>query len=184
LLIDEADSRISDNDELGDIVKSDCHRSSAFVVRVIEPQTMRIPRLVPAANTSASLGSSPSILSPGLILFSSWCPKAVASVGRLPDFFAEHCILIRTRRKTRKDHCEPMKNLGRYANPLRRKCARFVFDSCQKISEACPEIPREIDGGHFAAVWEPLLALADLAGEPWPSLARQAAVALARREKR
>ena len=184
LLIDEADSLISGNDELCDIVKSDCHRSSAFVVRVADPQhpTIRIPGSTPVAEKSARLGSSVPILSPGLILFSTWCPKALAATGRLPDFFAEHCILMRTRKKTRSEHCEPIKNLAGYANPLRRKCARFVFDSSQRIAEACPEIPSEIRG-HFATVWEPLFALADLAGERWPSLARQAAVALTR-EKR
>jgi len=185
LLIDEADGLISGNEELCDIVKSDCHRSSAFVVRVTDRQnqTMRIPGLTPAAQTLASLGSSPPILSPGLILFSSWCPKALAASGRLPDFFAEHCILIRTRRTTRKDHREPLENLGRYANSLRRKCARFVCDSSRKITEACPEIPREI-GGHLSAVWEPLFSLADLAGESWSRLARQAAIALAKKENR
>lgn len=185
LLIDEAEGLISGNDELSDIVNSDCHRSSSFVVRVSNPQNQstKIPAITPAPETLASLGSSPPVLSPGLTLFSSWCPKALAAAGRLPDVFADHCVLIRTCRKTRQDHCEPLENLGRYANSLRRKCARFVSDCSQKISEACPEIPREI-GGHLGAVWEPLLPLADLAGEPWSGLARQAAIALSKKEMR
>jgi hypothetical protein len=185
LLIDEADGLISGNDDLCDIVNSDCHRSSAFVVRVSNPQNQstKIPGTTSALKTAASLGFSPPVMSPGLSLFSSWCPKAVAAVGRLPDFFADHCILIRTRRKTRKDHCEPLQNLGRYANCLRRKCARFVSDCSQKISDACPEIPQEIVG-HLGAVWEPLFPLADLAGEPWSGLARQAAIALSKKQNR
>jgi hypothetical protein len=185
LLIDEADTLISGNDELCDIVNSDCHRSSAFVVRVTNPQNQstRIPGVTPAPETLAGLGSSPLVISPGLTLLSARCPKVVAAAGRLPAFFAEHCILIHTRRKTRQDHCEPLKNLGRYANSLRRKCARFVFDSSQKISEACPAIPREL-GGHLGAVWEPLLSLADLADESWSGLARQAALALSKKENR
>src|SRR5262249_35880522 len=45
LLIDEADTLIAGNDELSDIVNSDCQRSSAFVVRVTNPlnQSTRIP---------------------------------------------------------------------------------------------------------------------------------------------
>jgi len=184
LLIDEADTLISGNDELCALVNSDCHRSSAFVVRVTNPENQRtIPGVSPAPKTLASLGYAPPVLNPGLTLFSSWCPKAVAATGGLPDFFADHCILIHTRRTTRKDHCEPLRNLGCYANSLRRKCARFVFDSSQKISEACPEVPREI-GGRLGAVWEPLLSLADLAGESWSGLARQAAIALSKKGKR
>ena len=184
LLIDEADGLISGNDDLCDIVNSDCHRSSAFVVRVSNPQNQstQILGATPVRETVANLGSSSPVLSPGLTLFPSWCPKALVAAGRLPEFFADHCILIRTRRKTRKDHCEPLQNLGRYANSLRRKCARFVSDCSQKISEACPEIPQEI-GGHHGAVWEPLLPLADLAGEPWSCLARQAAIELSKKEK-
>jgi putative DNA primase/helicase len=185
LLIDETDGLISENDDLCDIVNSDCHRSSAFVVRVSNPQNQRaqIFGITPAAETAASLGSSPPVMSPGLTLFPSWCPKAVVAAGRLPEFFADHCILIRTRRKTRKDHCEPLQNLGRYANSLRRKCARFVLDCSQRISEARPEIPQEISGD-LRAVWEPLLPLADLAGEPWSGLVRQTAIALSKKERR
>ena len=185
LLVDEIENLISENDELRDIVNSDPGRSSAFVVRVDNEhhRNSKVPvyGLDPKVSTMAH--ASPPIFSPGLKVFSSWCPKAMAAIRFLPDIFAERCIFIRMRRKTRKDHCEPLRNLARYANSLRRKCARFVLDCSHKIANARPDIPVDARGrlGH---AWEPLFPLADLAGEPWPSLARQAAQALAKRTKR
>jgi hypothetical protein len=57
------------------------------------------------------------------------------------------------------------------------------LDCSHKITNARPQIPLDARGrlGH---AWEPLFPLADLAGEPWPGLARQAAQALAKSAKR
>ena len=177
LLIDEIDNLLSGNDELRGLVNSDRRRSSAFVIRIANA-----PEITTASKPSAVIRSLPPVLAPGLTLFSSWCPKAMAAISRLPEMFAERCILIRMRRKTRKDHCEPVRNLAHYANSLRRKCARFVLDCSHKIANARPEIPRDMNG-RLGDAWEPLLPLADLAGEPWPGLARQAARALAKKRR-
>src|SRR6266704_4936710 len=61
---------------------------------------------------------------------------------------------------------------------LRRQCARFVLDHAQAIASATPEIPTSLND-RAADIWEPLLALADLAGGDWPAMARHAAVTLA-----
>src|SRR5205807_80312 len=45
------------------------------------------------------------------------------------------------------------------------------------IAEARPEIPEELND-RAADIWEPLLALAELAGGEWPAKAREAAVCL------
>ena len=45
------------------------------------------------------------------------------------------------------------------------------------LEHSRPTIPSEL-GDRAADVWEPLLAIADLAGEAWPDRARAAAVAL------
>lgn len=60
---------------------------------------------------------------------------------------------------------------------LKQRCLRFVTDHAQAIAGARPEIPHELND-RAADIWEPLLALADLAGGSWPQAARQAAIGL------
>jgi hypothetical protein len=78
-------------------------------------------------------------------------------------------------RKTPGEKCERLKNL--HAGPLRQQCARFVLDHAEAIVAAHPQIPPGLND-RAADIWEPLLALADLAGGDWPDLARHAAVGL------
>jgi hypothetical protein len=93
----------------------------------------------------------------------------------LPDTVSDRCIVITMQRKTAQEQCERLKELD--ATDLRRKCARFAMDHKEAISMARPEIPRSLND-RAADIWEPLLALAELAGGEWPQLARQAAVSL------
>jgi uncharacterized protein DUF3631 len=68
-----------------------------------------------------------------------------------------------------------LKNLD--GTELRRECARFVKDHAEEITVAGPEIPADLND-RAADIWEPLLALAELAGGDWPERARAAAVGL------
>jgi hypothetical protein len=79
-------------------------------------------------------------------------------------------------RKTSSEQCQRLRELDTLS--LRRQCARFVLDHADAIANACPHIPGDLND-RAADIWEPLLALADLAGEHWPDLARLAAVELA-----
>jgi putative DNA primase/helicase len=110
-----------------------------------------------------------------LARFSSWCPKAMAAIGNLPETLADRCILIHMQRKTPAEHCERLRNLDPFN--FRRQCARFVLDRAERIVSARPSIPPELND-RAADIWEPLLALADLAGGTWPVKARQAAIDL------
>src|SRR5882762_2545909 len=78
-------------------------------------------------------------------------------------------------RKTSKEQCERLRNLD--AETLKRQCLRFVLDHQQQIATARPALPSSLSD-RAADVWEPLLALADLAGAEWPERARQAAIGL------
>jgi hypothetical protein len=99
----------------------------------------------------------------------------MAAIGRLPDTLADRCIVVRMQRKTASETCERLKNLE--STPLRQQCARFAQDHAEAIANARPQVPPNMND-RAGDIWEPLLALADLAGGPWPELARQAAVAL------
>jgi len=167
LLIDEADTLLPGNDELRGILNAGYRLKTAYVVRVSN-QEKEVKDSRSGAETRGSR----------LVSFSCWCPKAIASIGHLPDTLADRCILIRMERKSPGQKCERCRNLD--ATILKRKCARFVLDHGPDIASANPEIPASLNDRE-ADIWEPLLALSDLAGADWPNRARQAAVGLAGR---
>ena len=182
LLIDEADTLLKGNDELRGILNSGYTRSTAFVVRVANQGAQ-------SAEVTGSRGSGPgdsdrliaSESGPatgGLAVYSSWCPKVMAAIGHLPDTLSDRCIVIRMHRKTVRERCERMRNLRLIAGGLKSRCARFVLDQGDNIAAACPAIPDELND-RAADVWEPLLAIADIAGGDWPARARLAATGLA-----
>jgi hypothetical protein len=161
LLIDEADTFLSGNDELRGILNSGYSRKTAYVWRVVHKMQ--------SAECKVQNGASKAIK------FSCWCPKAMATIGRLPDTLADRCIVIRMQRKMMEEGCARLRDLD--AGPLRRKFARFVLDHGNAISTARPAMPASLND-RAADIWEPLVVLADLAGGDWPALARQAATSL------
>ena len=60
---------------------------------------------------------------------------------------------------------------------LRRRLAGWAVTVRDEATEARPKMPAGVED-RDADVWEPLLALADIAGDGWPQRAREAAVAL------
>jgi hypothetical protein len=179
LLIDEADTFLQGNDELRGILNSGNSRKTAYVVRVASQFTSYNQPAAPASSADAPPDGEAETGAFGatrLVRFSCWCPKVMAAIGRLPDTLADRCIVVRMQRKTAGEKCERLKSLE--ATPLRRRCARFAHDHGEKIAQAHPVLPPDMND-RAGDIWEPLLALADLAGGPWPELARQAAGGLA-----
>ncbi|HWX22761.1 MAG TPA: DUF3631 domain-containing protein, partial [Candidatus Binatia bacterium] len=128
-----------------------------------------------AANGQGSLNSGSSY-NPGILRFSCWCPKLIARIGALPTTLADRCIVFRLHRKTADEPCERLRKFD--PGDIKRKCLRFVLDHKEQIAAAEPEIPRELND-RAADIWEPLFVIADLAGGPWPQLAREAAIGVA-----
>ncbi len=62
-------------------------------------------------------------------------------------------------------------------NVLCRKLARWAQDNLEELRDANPATPSGLDD-RAADAWEPLLAIADLAGGDWPQRARSAALKL------
>jgi hypothetical protein len=186
LLIDEADTLLYGNDELRGILNAGYARETAYVVRVapqhVEGLWLRAER-EGSGEQFTGQGPEPFVgegrvgRGQGMRLaqFSCWCPKAIAAIGRLPDTLADRCIVVRMQRKTAQEKCERLRHLD--ATELRRKCARFVQDHAAEIGAAQPALPPDLND-RAADIWEPLLALADLAGGDWPEKARQAALGL------
>ena len=154
LLIDEADTFLKRNQELRGILNAGYTDDTAYVVRVASHEDENKSRLV---------------------RFSCFCPKAIASIGRLPETLADRCIPIRMQRKTPRETCQRLDLQA--AADLRRKCARFILDQKDEITRARPPMPPGLPDC-MCDIFEPLTAIADLAGGEWPEMARQAAVSL------
>jgi hypothetical protein len=117
----------------------------------------------------------PTAKSSRLVSYSCWCPKVMAAIGRLPDTLADRCVVLKMQRKLAAEKCERLRNLDTAA--LSERCERFVKDNETDIANMHPKIPEALND-RAADVWEPLFALADIAGHDWPERARTAALGL------
>ncbi len=114
--------------------------------------------------------------------FSTFCPKAFAGidVGALIPQTRSRCIPIRLKRKMAGQQAARLRDREWEAEskPIREKWEAWgssgVLDS---LRDARPESPAVLTDRQ-ADVWEPLLAIADMAGGSWGEWARQAAVSL------
>ncbi len=107
--------------------------------------------------------------------FSTFSPKAIAGIGRLPDTVGDRCIPIKLKRKLPTETCERFRErLARpVADGLRARTVRWVKANLKKLRESRPSLPEELNDRQ-QDVCEPLLAIADLAGGEWPLRARRA----------
>lgn len=155
LLVDEADSFLRDREELRGVLNSGHAKASAVVVRAV------------AAGDEYEAAA-----------FSTWAPKAVALIDSgttLPDTLRDRSIELRMRRRGPGEEVERLR-LDRLdeLEPIRRRAARWTGDHVEALRGADPDVPPEL---HDRARdnWRPLLAIADVAGGPWPERARKAA---------
>lgn len=153
LLIDEADSFLALSDETRGLLNSGHNRKTAVIIRLVGDN--HEPRA-----------------------FSTWCPKAIALIGKLPDTLADRSIIVTMKRKGKGDKVERFRvRKLKELEPLCRQAARWAKDNLVALSLADPEVPDALDD-RAADNWRPLLAIADLAGGDWPARARKAALAL------
>jgi hypothetical protein len=111
--------------------------------------------------------------------FSTFCPKAIAGIGGLPDTVADRSISIRLKRAK---HGEVQKfrkrEVEREGNEIKAKlAATCTGTNIEKLRDARPDVPSELSDRQ-ADCCEPLIAIADLAGGAWPQAVRRALVAL------
>ncbi|QQS05032.1 MAG: DUF3631 domain-containing protein [Fibrobacterota bacterium] len=150
LLIDEADSFLARSDDLRGIINSGHSRTSAQLIRTVgddhEPK-----------------------------VFSTWGAKVICGIGKLAETIMDRGIILELRRKL---PTEQTKRL-RHADPERfatlcAKLARWSDDNSEVVRRARPDLPDALNDREQDS-WEPLLAIADLAGGIWPELARSTA---------
>jgi len=153
VLVDEADTFLRDDDELRGILNSGHSRANAFVIRTQgdEHEPKR---------------------------FSTWAPKAIALIGKLPATLASRAVHIELRRMRADEYVRPLR-LDRldHLPPLQQQAARWAADNAAQLYRADPEMPAALFG-RAADNWRPLIAIADLAGGTWPKKARSIAATM------
>jgi hypothetical protein len=102
---------------------------------------------------------------------------ALAGIGAMPDTIEDRAVVIRMRRRAPGESVAPFRHrrdrpaLTSVAGQLGRWLGKHLIE----LERAEPPMPLE---DRAADTWEPLVAVADLAGGRWPGLARHAAVTL------
>jgi hypothetical protein len=106
----------------------------------------------------------------------AYCAVALAGLGNLPDTILSRSIIVRMRRRSPAERIDPYRRRihAPEGNALRDRLAEWVTTI---PDDEYPDMPDGVED-RAADVWEPLLAVADTAGENWPRRARVAAVAL------
>jgi hypothetical protein len=108
--------------------------------------------------------------------FPVYAPAALAGIaGAMPTTITTRAITIHMRRRRPDEAVEPFRERqgAREAQPLREQLAAWIDSSRTRLGNAQPDMPEGVTD-RPAEIWEPLLAIADTAGEHWPDTARAA----------
>ena len=98
----------------------------------------------------------------------------LAAIGELPDTIMDRAVVIRMRRRAPGEHVQPYRTRrdAPPLNQLRDHLNGWARQQLRELQHATPTMPLE---DRAADTWEPLVAIADLAGGDWPARARTAA---------
>jgi hypothetical protein len=110
---------------------------------------------------------------------SSYAAVALAGLGWLPDTILSRSVIIRMRRRAPDETIEAFRRRvhAPQGEALCRRLAGWAATILDAATESRPDMPAGVEDRN-ADMWEPLLAVADIAGGSWPGRARAAAVAL------
>ena len=167
LLIDEADTIFGPQQRATDNVNEDLrgilnagHRRGKYVYRM--------------AGQGASMKP---------VGFETFAPAAMAGIGALPDTITDRAVVLHMRRRAQDEHVTPFRfrEGSLEAETVKGRLADWVVANRERFG-AVPEMPQGLTD-RPADVWEPLLAVADVAGDEWPQKARAAAVRMVKAQK-
>lgn len=158
ILLDEADTIFGRNGS------SSAHRYLRGIVNAGHRAGATVPRCVGAEDVKQ---------------FHVFGPVALAGLGRLPDTIATRSIEIVMRRRRKGDReIRPfrLKFAGAALRKVRETVEQWASKSTFKqLATSMPQLPVK---DRAADVWEPLVAIADLANPEWGERARKACKAL------
>ena len=153
LLIDEADSFMRNNEALRGVLNSGHSRGAAFVLR----------------NVNVGDNYEP-------VRFSTWCAKAIALIGKLPNTLTDRSIEIKLRRRLPSEMVERFQSDKFDGSLVRGMAVRWVSDHLTDF-----DVDKNIPAGlndRARDNWRPLFAIAEVAGGDWPHKAHIAALVL------
>jgi len=113
--------------------------------------------------------------------YATFCPKLLIGIdkGTTPDTIQTRSIPVRIHRKKRTESVERFRRklVAKEGSELHGNLAAWGKAHVEQLAKAHPELPDELDDRQ-QDIWEPLLAIADMAGATWGERARTAAKAL------
>lgn len=153
LLIDECDALLKDNEELRGLLNSGHTRDSAYCIRTV------------GENFTPTK-------------FNTWGAKALAGIGHVADTLMDRSVILELRRKLPNENIERIRHAetGLFEN-LQSKLARFAEDYSDQVLQARPPLPESLND-RAQDNWEPLLAIAMIAGDDWLKIGTDAALKL------
>ena len=149
MLLDEADTFARNSEELRGVIDSG-HKRNGAVIRMVEVDGVMEPRL-----------------------FSTWAPMALAAIKGLPGTIEGRSIIISLRRRRADEEISSL-HRAKGISEIASKLTRWCIDNVMALEMADPVMP---DGfiNRVANNWQPLLAIAEVAGGEWPERARRVA---------
>ena len=114
----------------------------------------------------------------------AYCAVALAGLGWLPETIMTRSIVVAMRRRAPGERIQPFRRRLwiREGDRLRNWLTAWGKSAVDHLKANWPALPDGITD-RDADVWEPIIALADLAGGAWPELAREAAVEMVKAGK-
>jgi hypothetical protein len=108
-----------------------------------------------------------------------FAPVAFAGLGKLPYTLETRSIVVRMKPRTAGEHVERLRRrkVQPDADKLRERWEVWAQNHTAELAYAEPDLPDKLSD-RAQDVWEPLLAIADHAGEEWGKRACTAAVEL------
>ena len=119
-MIDEADSFVKDNEEIRGILNSGHTKAAAYVIRNVEVNGEHKPRR-----------------------FSTWAPKAIATIRALADTLEDRSVVVTLQRKSPGAKVERLRRRDskEFGAILRRKAKRWADDNIAKLDDPDPKLP-------------------------------------------
>jgi len=118
--------------------------------------------------------------------YTTFGAKALAGIGKYgSDTIRDRSIIIELRRKMLDETVEKLSEFNPqtsvHFNTLTTRLERWSEAAIEMIRGVLPQIPEEIDSDRAKDNWIPLVAIADLAGDRWAKIAREAAIYVSNR---
>jgi hypothetical protein len=130
------------------------------------------------AEFARCVGDSPKSMD--VKMFPAYAAVAIAGIGDLPETVLHRSVIIRQRRRAPHEKVRPFRDreIRPIGEAIRERLSVWSENNGPELERTIPTMPPGIED-RPADVWEPLVAIGDLAGEKWCSRARAACVQLA-----